>query len=370
MKNKKNWAFLSGAKVNRTFVRENKLNTFYLTLPKKNVFFNRSFELKKNQLSPTLLEDKDSKYELDFKSSVIKFTESVLQIGDDHSLIKDKIIGFIGGGKIARCLIQALIAAGHPKEKIIVSNRTISKLETLKSDYGVQITVSNITVAESVDVIIMAVKSQILESVSKEIKSSISFKKTLVVSLAPGISTDDLSSWLGSSNIIRCMTNIAISIGQGATVLYASQEIPDSFKKIAEMIFLLGGKTVWLTKEKAIDTVTPLIISAAYFYLIVEAVEKSAVKKGVPPEIAYKLSRQIFYSAACMVEKTQKSVTKLREEITTPKGVTEQSIEVLINGNIFSLFDHAFDKAEKRSEELGKISSAKSESFIETRSLL
>lgn len=281
--------------------------------------------------------------------------KSVIHMSEDETCLKDKMIGFIGGGKITRCLIQSLIQAGHPKEQIIVSNRSLRKLDDLKADFGVITTPGNVSVAQAAQIVILAVKAPIVKSVAMELKLGLQ-NSPLIISLAPGISIAHLKTLLGHSNVIRSMTNTATAVSKGSTVLYAPLEIQASFKEMTEMLFSKTGKVLWLNEESGIDTITPLIISSAYLYLMVEAIEKAALNKGISEEIAKALSEQVFVGAAYALEKTQKSVIKLREEITTPNGVTEQALKVLIGGNIFSLFAQAFDKAEQRSRELGKAS--------------
>jgi pyrroline-5-carboxylate reductase len=281
--------------------------------------------------------------------------KSVIQTAEDETCLKDKMIGFIGGGKITRCLVQALVHAGHPKEQIIVSNRSSGKLDNLRADFGVITSPKNTSVAQAAQVIILAVKAPIVESVARELKLGLQ-NSSLIISLAPGINVEHLKALSGHPNFIRSMTNTATAVGKGSTVLYTPQETPIVHKKMAEMLFLKAGKVLWINEENGIDTITPLIISSAYLYLMVEAIHKASLNKGISDEIAKVLSEQVFVGSAYALEKSQKSVIQLREEITTPNGVTEQALKVLTGANIFSLFEQAFDKAEQRSRELGKIS--------------
>ncbi len=293
--------------------------------------------------------------------------KSAIKTTDDTKCLQNKIIGFIGGGKITGCMIKSLIHAGHPKDQIIVSNRSKGKLNNLKTEFGVTTAVNNTEVVQTAHLVILAVKSPMVESVAKEIKSELLYKNPLMISLAPGISIADLKALLGVSNIVRAMTNTATAISKGSSVLYTPSETDDDLKKMAEMVFRKVGKALWLNEERGIDTITPLIISSAYLYLMVEAIERAAVSKGISYEIARAFSEQVFIGAAASLDQTQKPASQLREEITTPNGVTEQAIKVFTAANIFSLFEQAFEKAEQRSLELGKTISSTTASKTQSK---
>lgn len=278
--------------------------------------------------------------------------KSVIGPNEDVSLLKNQTIGFIGGGKITRCLIQSLINSKHPRENIIVSNPTPEKLNNLEKDFGIKTTMDNQLSARSADIVIMAVKPQKLKEAADEIKPVLS-KNHLIISVIPGIRAADLAAWLDSTLIVRCMTNTAVSIGHGANALYTSSGTPLRFKRFAELLFNATGKSVWIAEESGLDILTPLVsCSAAYIYLIIEAIEKSAIKMGIDPAIARTMSMQTFLGAALMAEISKHHVSKLREDITTPNGITENSIKSLTDADIFSIFDSVFQRAEKRCQEL------------------
>lgn len=271
-------------------------------------------------------------------------------------------IAFIGGGNIARSLIGGCIKKNYPPQNIKVSDKNEEQLNALTEDFGIRSAQNNQEAVKDADILVLAVKPQIVPEVAFELASVIQISKPLIISLAPGIRIENFEEWLGQDvGIIRTMTNLSSKVGKGSTVLFANAVTTSYQKELAEAFFNMSGTSIWLNKEEDINKTTPIIgCGPAYFYLLAEAMEKATIDLGISAEIASELSRSVSIGAAHMLEKGNISPVELRKMITTPKGVTDSSINYLLDNNFFPMFKQAFQIAEKRSSELGQITDKKS----------
>uniref|UniRef100_UPI000B361FE1 pyrroline-5-carboxylate reductase family protein n=1 Tax=Crenothrix polyspora TaxID=360316 RepID=UPI000B361FE1 len=203
-------------------------------------------------------------------------------------------IGFIGGGNMAASLISGLIASGHPAEHIWVSDINPDTLAALAANLKVNTTTDNNVVLTAVDVAVLAVKPQILKSVATAAASLVQQKNLLVVSIAAGISQKSLSHWLGeTSAIVRCMPNTPALVLTGATALHANNQVSAEQRDLAESILRSVGITLWVENESELDAVTAVSGSGpAYYFLLMEAMEKVAIDLGLTEATARLLVQQ------------------------------------------------------------------------------
>jgi len=267
-------------------------------------------------------------------------------------------IGFIGAGHMASSLIGGLITAEHPAEKIWASEPLTEKLAELQKKFpGVHFVADNKTVAEQAQVLIFAVKPQILKDVAVELAPIIAAKQPLIISIAAGVREPDLRKWLGEQTaIVRCMPNTPALIQSGATALYANAKVTATQKNIAESILRAVGVTVWMDEEHQLDAVTALSGSGpAYFFLVIEALEQAAIAMGLSAETAHLLTLQTALGSTKMALESNQSAAELRQQVTSPGGTTEQAIQTLEKGNLRTLFAQALAAAEQRAQELGQL---------------
>lgn len=271
--------------------------------------------------------------------------------------MKHRPIGFIGGGNMACSLIGGLIADGYNAGDIRVSDPSDQQRRFVESAYGVITLTSNKDIITCSDIIVLAVKPQIIKSVITDLGAEIHNKKSLVISIAAGISVENLSRWLGENiPIVRAMPNIAVLVKSGATALYANPLVSDDQRNQAESIMRAVGLTLWLDDESHMDAVTALSGSGpAYMFLVVEVLENAALKLGLPRETAHLLALQTAFGAAKMALESSEDCATLRARVTSPGGTTEQAIEVLKNGDIQGLFDRALKAAHQRARELAEL---------------
>jgi len=272
--------------------------------------------------------------------------------------MKKSIITFIGGGNMARSLIGGLLETGVNPENIRVSDPNPS---ALAADFPIKSYVDNIAAIDGANVLVLAVKPQILSEVVKTLATALPNKHLpLFISIAAGIRTQDIARWLGNEQaaIVRVMPNTPALVRSGASALFAVKQVSTPQKQLAESILRAVGLTIWLEDETQMDAVTALSGSGpAYFFLLMEVMEKAGINLGLPAETARLLTLQTGFGAAKMALESQHDAATLRAQVTSKGGTTEQAVQVLQQGGLQELFDRALQAAQQRAvnmaEELG-----------------
>jgi pyrroline-5-carboxylate reductase len=269
--------------------------------------------------------------------------------------MKNNTITFIGGGNMASSLIGGLIETGVAIEKLRVAD---PELEPLAAQWKVQCYTDNLTAIDGANVVVLAVKPQILPDVAKSIATAMPSSPPLFISIAAGIRTIDITRWLGANKplpIVRVMPNMPALVQSSASALFAGKYVNDTQRELAENILRAVGLTLWLEDEAQMDAVTALSGSGpAYFFLLMEVLEKSASALGLPQETARLLTLQTAFGAAKMALESQEDAGTLRARVTSKGGTTEQAINTLQAGGLQSLFDQALHAAQQRATSLAK----------------
>jgi len=269
--------------------------------------------------------------------------------------MKNSVITFIGGGNMASCLIGGLLDTGVSAEKIRVAD---VNPEPLAAQFSVSCYTDNVTAIAGADIVVLAVKPQTLPEVAQSIASSLSSLPPLFISVAAGIRLGDLARWLGTDlpiPIVRVMPNTPALVRSGASALFAGPHVSQSQHELAENILRAVGLTLWLTDETQMDAVTALSGSGpAYFFLIMEILEKAGVNLGLPQESARLLTLQTAFGAAKMALEANEDAATLRTNVTSKGGTTEQAVNTLQAGKLQELFDQALQAAHQRSTDLAQ----------------
>ncbi|OYV19953.1 MAG: pyrroline-5-carboxylate reductase [Methylococcaceae bacterium NSP1-1] len=265
-------------------------------------------------------------------------------------------IGFIGGGNMASSLLSGLIASGHSPQHLWVSDINPDTLKALAENLNVNTSTSNDTVINEVDVVVLAVKPQTLSSVAKSAAALIQQKKSLVVSIAAGINQHSLSQWLGADTaIVRCMPNTPALVLTGATALHANTKVTAEQRNLAENILRSVGIALWVKDESELDAVTAVSGSGpAYYFLLMEAMEKAALELGLSEVTARLLVQQTALGAAKIALESPESPEQLRKRVTSPGGTTQRAIETFEQGGFTELVSKALHAARDRSIEMSK----------------
>lgn len=257
---------------------------------------------------------------------------------------------------MASSLISGLIASGHSPQQIWVSDINSDTLQNLAAKLNVNITDDNDKVVNESDVVVLAVKPQVLREVAQSLSASIRNKPILVVSIAAGITQKSLSNWLGEQvAVVRCMPNTPALVLTGATGLHANANVNDEQRDLAENILRSVGVCLWLNDESELDVVTAVSGSGpAYYFLLMEAMEKAALELGIPERTARLLVQQTALGAAKIALESTESPEQLRKRVTSPGGTTERAIETFVQGGFSELVAKAIHAARDRSIEMSK----------------
>lgn len=257
---------------------------------------------------------------------------------------------------MAASLMSGLIASGHSPQQIWVSDTSSTVLQAHRDRLKVNVSTDNGKIVQEADVIVLAVKPQVLREVTLQIAPLIRQKKSLLVSIAAGISQTSLALWLGSDvAIVRCMPNTPALVLTGATALHANANVSEEQKDMAENILRAVGLSLWVDDESQLDAVTAVSGSGpAYFFLMMEAMEKAAVAMGLSEHTARLLVQQTALGAAKIALESAESPEQLRERVTSPGGTTQKAIETFQQHGFTELVAKALLAARDRSIEMSK----------------
>lgn len=264
-------------------------------------------------------------------------------------------IAFIGGGNMASSIIGGMLANGFQPEQICVGNRGAEKCRRLKETYGIATTLDNHAAVADADIVIMAVKPQVMGAVIADLASSIS-PGSVVVSVAAGIQLSNLQEWLGESHaIVRVMPNTPSMVRCGAAGLFANELVNDEKKTSIEAIFNAVGISCWVDDEAKIDAVTAVSGSGpAYFFLMMETMQKIGQELGLSEQVARDLTIQTALGAAQMASTSEYDTTDLRLQVSSPGGTTRAAIAKFQALNVEDTFRQAMQAAQNRAREMAE----------------
>ena len=269
---------------------------------------------------------------------------------------------FVGGGNMARAIISGLCASAEPREanKIAVIEPFAATADALKKRYPVMIfesaTAYLSATAELADVIVLAVKPQMMQEALAPFKGRVS---GLVLSIAAGITTRAIAAWLNSGvappiAVVRAMPNTPAMIHAGITGLYAAPSVHAHARELATTLMAAVGKTQWFDDEGMLDAVTAVSGSGpAYVFYFIEALEEAAISLGFTPEQAREFALETFRGGALLAAQSSDSPATLRAQVTSKRGTTEAAILQLDARDVKAHIVAAVQAAQARSKELG-----------------
>jgi len=264
-------------------------------------------------------------------------------------------IVFIGGGNMARSLIGGLVADGYPAERIRVSDPGAEQRDHLAQRYGVAVSDDNSAAVADADVVVLAVKPQVMRAVVTDMADALAARKPLVVSIAAGVRERDLSRWLGYDGpVVRCMPNTPSLLQSGVTALYPNADVDADQRDAAESILRAVGTVIWLDDEQLLDTVTAVSGGGpAYFFLFMESLEAAATARGIPADKARLLVIETALGAARMALESSDDPATLRANVTSRGGTTAEALGVFEREDLKAMVDRAIGAASDRAAELG-----------------
>lgn len=269
------------------------------------------------------------------------------------------VIAFIGAGNMARAIIGGLLENGFAAANIWAAEPDASRLQDL-AEQGLKTTCDNNEAVASADMVILAVKPQIMQAVASELADAAQKHQPLFVSIAAGISLDALDRWLGGdAAVVRCMPNTPSLVQTGASGLFANARVSEQQRNLATQAMEAVGIALWVQNEAELDVVTAISGSGpAYYFLMMEAMTAAGTKLGLSEETARGLTLQTALGAARMASSSDVDAAELRRRVTSPKGTTEQAILTFQAEGLEAIVEKAMvacrDRAEAMAAELCK----------------
>ena len=264
-------------------------------------------------------------------------------------------VGFLGAGNMGEAMINGLLQARLVDAKAVwATDVRADRLEQLAGKYGIRTTASNSALVAESDVVILAVKPQIMGAVLKEIAGAVD-EGTLLISIAAGVHTRTLRAHLGKPvRLIRVMPNTPALVLEGVTAIARAEGLDPGDLETAAELFGAIGRVVVLD-EDALDAVTGLSGSGpAYVAVVIESLSDGGVKMGLDRATAMTLAVQTVLGSAKLIRETGMHPGQLKDMVSSPGGTTIAGISALEEGGVRSTFIRAVERATERSRELGK----------------
>ena len=270
------------------------------------------------------------------------------------------VIGFIGAGNMGYALISGLLNNGYESKNIKVSDPNDELLRKREAELNITTFANNSSLVEVCDIIVFAVKPQVLSEVCLELREKIK-PNHLFISIVAGIRVNDINRWLGGNySLVRTMPNTPALMKQGVTGLFPNELVNDEQKALVTTILSSVGDCFWVHEEKLIDAITAISGSGpAYFFLLMQSMTQAGMALGLDEKTAKELSVQTGFGASLMATKSGKDPRTLRTNVTSPNGTTQAAIESFqdqnFEGIVASATRAAFDRARELSTELGDV---------------
>lgn len=259
---------------------------------------------------------------------------------------------------MAEAMLRSLLSNGAAApDQLLVSDPSPERRE-LAARLGAAVTERNEEVARASDVVLLAVKPDRIRDAAREISGDLP-EGRLVISLAPGITTESLGEWLGSgSHIIRVMPNTPCLVGEGASAFCRGAGVPDEMAELARRILGADGYCEEVP-EKLMNAVTGLSGSGpAYVCLVIEALADGGVNMGLSRATALALATQTVLGAAKLVRESGEHPAVWKDRVATPGGTTIAGLAALEAGGLRSALMDAVAAATRRGDELGAAAAA------------
>lgn len=264
-------------------------------------------------------------------------------------------IGIIGGGNMARALLGGLLARGIDPERITVCEPDPTGRATLAQQFGVSVSADNRAAVAGAQVVVLAVKPQIIGEVVTALADDLQLQRPLVISVAAGVRVAELARWIGAGvPVVRAMPNRPALIGAGATGLFADTGVGDVERARATELLAATGLAVWVESEALLDVVTALSGSGpAYFFRLAELMAEAAIAAGLEAGVARQLAAQTLAGAGRLVAaETDPDLAQMRAAVTSKGGTTAAALASFEAQGLPATVAQAMQAAAQRSREL------------------
>lgn len=267
-------------------------------------------------------------------------------------MLRESNVVFIGAGNMAEAMVRGLLRAGLPAGRVCVTDIRPDRLDALQTACGVCSSADNASAASAADVVVLAVKPQMLPGVLQEIREALP-PSALVISIAAGVRTTRIEQALGREvRVVRIMPNVAALVGRAASAICGGRHATAYDLELAAELAGASGVVVRV-KEDDMDAVTAISGSGpAYVFFLVESMLASAAEFGLEPDVARRLVVATVAGAARLLEDTGLEARELRRRVTSEKGTTDAAIRTMEAREVPDALRAAFAAARRRSQEL------------------
>lgn len=256
---------------------------------------------------------------------------------------------------MAVSIIGGMVRAGFPAEDMAASAKTGRHFEALRTLGIKQLSTDSRTIVADADVVVLAVKPQVLQEACLQIMPLLRAGQ-LLLSVAAGVEAASIAAWAGPApSLVRCVPNTPSLVGLGASALYAHGDVPGALRARAEAILAAVGVVRWVDDESLLHVATALSGSGpAYFFLFMEAMIDEARRMGLDGETARTLCARTCHGAGEMLARGEADAAELRRRVTSPGGTTERAIAALREAGLEDTLRRAMQAAVQRSQELAR----------------
>lgn len=263
-------------------------------------------------------------------------------------------ITFIGGGNMASAIVGGLLRQGHPASAVQVVEPFEEQRTRLAQQFpGVALRSTANALPQASELVVWAVKPQTFKDAALASQPFVS--GSLHLSVAAGITSDSIATWLQTQRIVRAMPNTPALVGLGMTGLFARDGASPADRALVETVVKTTGELVWVATEEQLDAVTALSGSGpAYVFYFLEAMRDAGSRMGLPPEVAYQLAVGTFVGAATLAQRSEDPPQVLRERVTSKGGTTYAALTSLSSAGVKEKFEEALFAAQRRAAELGR----------------
>jgi pyrroline-5-carboxylate reductase len=264
-------------------------------------------------------------------------------------------VAFLGGGNMARALIQGLLRQGRTPAQIRVGEPVSEARAALQREFGVQATADNHEAIAAAELVLLAVKPQLLRAVLESLRAALQQSRPLLLSIAAGVRHADVERVCPGVPLVRAMPNRAALVGAGISALYAPPDMPAALRTLAADAMAAAGRCVWVQRESDLDIVTALSGSGpAYFFLLAEQMAAAARALGLEPAAAELLARETLRGAGALLAGPE-TLAEQRSAVTSRGGTTAAALAVMEERGFNALVAAAVTAATRRGEQLAAL---------------
>lgn len=269
--------------------------------------------------------------------------------------MRDQRVAFVGGGNMTRAIVAGMIESDYDAAKILIAEPSAEQRDALSHALpGVIVGIDNSDIVSDAEIVVLAVKPQVLAAVCRQLAATIQATKPLIISIAAAIRGADINAWLGGDlAVVRIMPNQPALLRQGISGLYANNKTTSHQLAAANNIMAAVGRVVEVPSEADIDVVTVISGSGpAYFYLLIDMLAKTGQEFGLDANVARTLAIETATGAAALAATSDDAMETLIARVRSPGGTTAAALDSLESQGVRAIFNNALTAALDRAQEL------------------